>query len=357
MNPIRKYIVCILFLWPLLAMSQTCDFELRNFRTNITDLTAVSSNIKDLNGVTAALIRFAVRDTLFQIDPNLGFLRQEKRVGEILLYVPQDTKRLTIRHPYLGIMRDFLIPVNIKSKVTYDVDIVITNEDYLHTLYGAGTTTPPVKKVDEHPVMPQPQVQPQPKEQPKPQKKPFQFPDTHFLLGAGFNALSVMGPSVNVGVEIGRFMVSADYTIGVQKVEGVGIYYKVSRYAQSDQVLGEAYDYSSSRLSLRLGINTAPDAVVQVVPQLGVSFNMISGSEITKAAGIDTQFSKANPLSALVAVSLRVKLADMLSLSVTPQYDFVVGKDEVFDVIKDADSKIKLWGEGFGVNAGLVLRF
>ena len=353
MNPIRKYIVCILFLWPLLAMSQSCDFELRNFRTNLTDLTAVSTNIKDLNGVTTALIRFAVRDTLFQMDTNLGFLRQEKRIGEILLYVPQGVKRLTIRHPYLGTMRDFHIPVNIESKVTYDVDVVITNEDYLHALFGAGTISPTIKKVDELPVVPQPQ-QPKPQEQPKPQKKPFQFPDTHFMVGAGFNALSVMGPSVNVGVEIGRFMVSADYTIGIEKVEGVGIFYKPQG---GSGILGEAYDYSSGRLSLRLGFNATPDAVVQIVPQLGVSFNMISGSEVSKAAGVETQFSKANPPSALVAVCLRVKLTGPLSLNVTPQYDFVVGKDAVFDVIKAADSKIKSWGEGFGVNVGLLLRF
>ena len=38
-------------------------------------------------------------------------------------------------------------------------------------------------------------------------------------------------------------------------------------------------------------------------------------------------------------------------------YDFAIGGDKVFDVIKKGDSKLKAWGEGFGVNAGFIYEF
>ena len=115
-------------------MSQSHDFEVRDFHENMTDLTAATSNIKDLNGVTAALIRFAVRDPLFSFDTNIGILKEEKETGEVLLYVPQGTKRITIRHPQLGILRDYQIPVPIKAKTTYDAEIVITDTEYFQNI-------------------------------------------------------------------------------------------------------------------------------------------------------------------------------------------------------------------------------
>ena len=139
-------------------------------------------------------------------------------------------------------------------------------------------------------------------------------------------------------------------------MEGVGIYYKVSGYGQSGQELGEAYDYSVSRFSVRLGIGS-PKASVQVIPLVGASFNMIKGKEIVNKLNNEAQFSESNPLSFSVALSLRIRLYDPLYLMVTPQYDFTVGADDVYKVIKDADSKIKGWGEGFGVCAGLLLHF
>ena len=329
----------------MLAMSQVCDFELRNFRENLTDLTVVSSNVKDLNGVTAALIRFSVRDTLFQIDTNLGFLKLEKRVGEILLYVPQKVKRLTIRHPHLGMMRDYEIPVSIESKTTYDVDLFINNEDYLRSLYNKEKESPNIIVSNESPQTIEPT---------KSQKKTVSIPTPHFVCGAGFNFLSVMGPTFSIGLEMDRFMLSADYTLGIEKVEGVGIYYK---FKGNGDRLGEAYDYTSSRLSLRLGVNVNPDDNVQIVPQFGVSFNMISGSSIKSISDSESQCSKSNPLSLLIAANMRIKLTKTLCLYITPQYDFIVGKDAVYDVIKGADTKIKAWGEGLGIQAGLLLHF
>lgn len=361
MYKIRSHIVALLCLWPLLVMAQSHDFEVRDFHENPTDLTAVSSNVKDLNGKTAALIRFAVRDTLFSFEANNGIIKQKKVVGEVLLFVPQGTKRITVRHPYLGILRDFQLPLFIESKTTYDAEIEITNVEYLRKLMGLER----LPKVDKTPIVTKPEIQQEEEIVEKPvvddefltqtpkQKKPHVPMDLHFLVGGGFNAFSVMGPNVSVGVQLGKIILSADYTIGLQKVEGVGIYSKV---AGNSQKLTEAYDYSASRFSVRLGLGS-PDASVQIAPLIGASFNMIRGKEIGNKLFGETQFSESNSISLSVALSLRIRLFDSLSLAVTPQYDFAVGADDVFKVIKSADSKVKAWGEGIGVHAGLLYHF
>lgn len=359
---IRYHFITLLFLWPLMVIAQSHDFEVRDFHENITDLSAVRYNVRDINGGVTALIRFAVRDTLFSFEANNGIISRVNGVGEILLFVPTTTRRITIKHPRLGILRDYQPPVAIKSKTTYDAEIVITNPG---TLRKEDEYNPPRKKDDLYPDNTNvPNVPDYPvyedhgsgysePQNPYKREKIYVMPETHFLIGAGFNALSVMGPSLSIGLEIGNFFIGADYVYGIDKVKDIGINYKRG----SQTTLGEAYDYSSSRASLRLGLNFMTESAFQVVPQIGASMSMISGSAISDVKGKDTQFEKSNVISAFLALSLRARLGESFLVHVTPQYDLAVGADDVFKVIKEADSKIKAWGEGFGVSAGLLIRF
>ena len=354
----RVYILFFLLFWPLLVMSQSHDFEVQGFRENATDLTAATSGVRDGNGTRAALIRFAVRDPQFEVEGNLGNLKVERKTGELWVFVPQGTKRLDIRHPSLGILRGYELPMKLKAKTTYDAEIVITGntsgqpmteyDDEQPTEESENVYTPDYPVYEDHKYLNEyDQIM-----NPKP-KKTYTRPSTHFLIGAGFNALSVMGPTVSTGFEIGRFFFGADYAFGIKKVEAVGIYYKNGGYTD----LGEAYDYSASRLSVRLGFCPSPDASFQFIPQAGVSFNMIKGDEIANEHRNEAQFAESNPISAFVALRVQVKLGDHFCIHVTPQYDFAAAPDDVYKVLKDADSKLKAWVEGFGVNAGILLRF
>lgn len=339
---LRSSIVAILLSSSLSALSQSHDFIIQDFRENAFDLTAATSDIIDLRGWKPALIRFAVRDTLFSFTANNGILRIKKGVGEILLFVPDGTKRITVRHPYLGTLRDYVLPLPIKSKTTYDAEIVIQKEEK-----PAQSEKPIEEIVERRPVLnDEPLTWVVPTEYPTKSPTPIK---TSFLLGGGYQALGVAGPTAQIGLDIGYFHISADYTFGLEKVEGVAIYY--------DNSFGEAYDYSVSRFSARLGLNTSPNSAFQVVPQIGASFNMIKGDEIVKKSVSEDQFSKSTPISLSVALSMRIRLAKPLYLYVTPQYDFVVAPDDAYKVIKEADSKIKGWGEGFCISAGLLLRF
>ena len=339
------------------------DFMIKSFNENLTDLSAAMSGLKDRNKNDAALIRFAVRDDKFEIEPNLGAIKTERATGEIRVFVPEDTKRITIRHPMLGVLRDYNIPIPIKAKTTYDAEIVITNSDYMLAVFGgANVTNQPIKEpeIEELPIVEQPIEEP--KEEPvvvQPQTKPEEAMvikkkdpkaplDLHFYAGRGFNAISVMGPSVNIGVRYKIYAVEAGFALGLDKAEDINFTLR--------DYLSESYDYSCSKVWVRLGANFDFD-LFRITPQAGMTFNMISGKAPDGVKNTTDYFEASNPMAIFIALRFSYKVAENLSVHLTPQYDFAIGGDQVFDVIKQADNKIKGWGEGFGVNAGLIYEF
>ena len=68
-------------------------------------------------------------------------------------------------------------------------------------------------------------------------------------------------------------------------------------------------------------------------------------------------FKESYPMSAFAAIRFSYQVVDHLHIHLTPQYDFNIGGDQIFEVIKQGDSKIKAWGEGFGINAGIIYEF
>lgn len=382
---IKKYMPIVAFLlvlFPLRLFAQ--DFKVENFRENITDMTASASGIKDLNGKTAALIRFVVRDVNFEFDANNGILRQENKTGEVWLFVPEKTKRITISHPVLGVLRGYELPVAIQSKTTYDADIVITNETFLQSLLqqaghidmanGSGGQNPtndndilPKKDDSEVAYTVPPAVLPEdtipsittpalnetadevpPTPVPASTTTKAKKSEVHFTVGAGYSFMGVKGVSVSAGLDIGTFFLSADYIFGNEKVKDV--------VAKTSYTV-ESYDYSANKFAVRLGGNSSPKSVVQFLPQAGIAFTSVKGSSNLKQSYSETYFDKANVMSVTVGLGLRIMLGKTVCLYVTPQYEYPVKPDDVFKAIKEADSTIKHWGQSFNVNAGLLLRF
>ena len=134
-------------IWLLTAVVvQAQDFKISRFKENSMDLTAAHASVKDKNGDACALIKFSVKDDKFDFEPNLGIIKTEKKMGEVWIYVPHHTKMITIRHQYLGVLRNYKIPVEIEQKVVYEADLEITNETYLNSLLlGKAVETPLVE--------------------------------------------------------------------------------------------------------------------------------------------------------------------------------------------------------------------
>lgn len=331
----KRFCLITACLWSILAMGQEADFEIRNFREN---LKVIRADYKDLNDNPAALIRFTVRDSQFEFDANLGIIAQERKTGEVSLFVPYETKRITVRHPRLGVIRDYQLP-RLQPKVTYDADIVIT---------GSGqAVAPEVRPQEPSIIQPAAPVPPPASSQPKP-AQPVSSPEFHFYAGVGINAISLLGPSVHVGVSYSMFSLEGGFVYGMDKVENI-------RLSMSSSI-SEAYDYSCSKVWARLGVNFDVNQF-RISPQVGATFNMISGKAASGASNTTDYFKDANPMSILAAVRLSYEVVEHLYVHITPQYDFSIGGDQIYDVIKQGDSKIKAWGEGFGINAGIIYEF
>lgn len=333
---VHKYLVAVLFgFWPMITMGQDADFEIRNFRERTTDLSAISSIYKDLNGNPAALIRFTVRDPQFEFAANLGVIAIERKTGEVYLYIPQDTKRLTVRHPNLGVIRDYQIPMKLSPKVTYDADIVITEKEKPQQLSIQEGTATILPSQPQTPLVP---------------LNSISEPDFHFYIGLGFNALCLMGPSINLGVSYKMFSLEGGFVYGMDKVENITF------TLHGSTTPTEAYNYLCSKAWARLGLSFDIEQF-RISPQAGATFNMISGKVVGGVTNSTDYFKDSYPMSIFAAVRLSYEVMDHFRIHVTPQYDFSLGGDQIFEVIKQGDSKIKAWGEGFGINAGVIYEF
>ena len=186
-------------------------------------------------------------------------------------------------------------------------------------------------------------------EQPKPAPYRRKNQSLRAFAGVGFNALSAMGPSLHLGLELNAVYLEAAYVIGLDKVNDI------SFTKSGDTSPSEIYNYSCSKFWLRAGFHTNMRSKFQVEPQVGASFNMISGKDA--GASKTDYFKKSNPMSLFVGLRFAYEVTRGLCVHLTPQYDFALSGDDVFTIIKTADSKIKSWGEGFGVNAGLLYHF
>ena len=92
------------------------------------DLTANTRGTSklDQNGEVAALIKIQAPDTGFTFDGgSLGIVAREDRNGEVWLYVPRRSKKLTILHKDYNVLRDYYYPMSIEGARTYEMYVDI----------------------------------------------------------------------------------------------------------------------------------------------------------------------------------------------------------------------------------------
>ena len=122
-NRIRWVLLAIFFMLNYIAYSQN-NIGVSNFRLLETDLTANTSGTteKDQNGETAALIKVVTTQTGFMFDGGaLGIVKTKQTPGEVWVYIPKGAKKITIKHPQLGVLRDYFFPCSIESGRTYEM--------------------------------------------------------------------------------------------------------------------------------------------------------------------------------------------------------------------------------------------
>lgn len=114
----RRIIVILFCFWGHWVCAQ--EFKVRSFRLLQNDITAWVNPVRDLNDEACALLK-VVGDEDFVFSTPLGIVERKNEIGEIWLYLPRGTMKLTIKHPRWGVLRDYQFPVVLESRLTYEL--------------------------------------------------------------------------------------------------------------------------------------------------------------------------------------------------------------------------------------------
>lgn len=97
-------------------------FSVASFRVLPNDVSAFITPVRDLNDEDCGLLK-VIASADFAFSAPLGIVKREDKVGEIWLYVPHGSKKITLKHPAWGVMRDYVFPCRIESHKTYEMRI------------------------------------------------------------------------------------------------------------------------------------------------------------------------------------------------------------------------------------------
>lgn len=98
------------------------QFSVKKFEAMPNDISAFVDPVKDLNDEGCALIKVVASED-FAFSSPLGIVKRKDEVGEIWLYLPRNSKYLTIKHPEWGIIRNYKFPHPLESHITYEMTI------------------------------------------------------------------------------------------------------------------------------------------------------------------------------------------------------------------------------------------
>ena len=128
------------------------NFKVVSFGQLPSDVSAFISPVRDLNGDDCGLVKVLAPDD-FAFSTPLGIVKRIDKVGEIWLYVPRGTRKITIKHPQLGVLRDYAFPSRLDSHMTYELTIGLPMSseavvEHLEPLITTVTDTLVVTRVD-----------------------------------------------------------------------------------------------------------------------------------------------------------------------------------------------------------------
>jgi len=129
-----KYRFLLLFLALTLQNVLFAEISVQSFRKMDNDMTArIDAPKDDQNGFKCAVIKVVTNQKDFVWEPDaLGIIDAVYKTGEYWLYIPYGAKRLTIKHPQLGLLRDYNYPIPIEKAMVYEM--VLTTDEVMLTV-------------------------------------------------------------------------------------------------------------------------------------------------------------------------------------------------------------------------------
>ncbi|HHJ11512.1 MAG TPA: PEGA domain-containing protein, partial [Bacteroidetes bacterium] len=121
MNARHIFFTTALLLISAGVLSQS--ISVASFRVLPNDQTArVTYPVTDQNGEKCALLKVVTGQQGFAWEAGtLGITKVEKKTGEYWIYIPHGSKKITIKHDRLGVLRDYIYPEAIKAATVYEM--------------------------------------------------------------------------------------------------------------------------------------------------------------------------------------------------------------------------------------------
>lgn len=119
---VRRLLMLFVLACSLEASAQ--NISVASFKLLANDLTANTTGTmeRDQNGEIAALIKVVTSEQGFVFDGGMtGIVKTKQEIGEVWVYVPHGIKKMTIKHPQLGVLRDYYFPSTIDKAKTYEM--------------------------------------------------------------------------------------------------------------------------------------------------------------------------------------------------------------------------------------------
>lgn len=108
-------------------------FSVESFRPLSNDVTAFVNPVTDLNGDACALLKIQGSPD-FAFSTPLGIVKRVDKTGEVWLFVPKGSKKITLKHPQWGVIRDYEFPAKLESHISYELRINQPEESYASNL-------------------------------------------------------------------------------------------------------------------------------------------------------------------------------------------------------------------------------
>jgi len=120
-----KNLLTFILLFILLS-NLSAEISVKSFRKLENDLDArVNAPIKDFSGDISAIIKVVTTQTGFTFDcGQAGIVKTVNKPSEIWVYVPYGVKRISIMHPQLGQLRDWIFSQPIEKATVYEMVLV-----------------------------------------------------------------------------------------------------------------------------------------------------------------------------------------------------------------------------------------
>lgn len=119
-----KRSIAFLFFMLMVFGATAQSITVKSFQPLVGDMTTTSAEGKriDQNNEVAALIKIVTTETGFTFEAGaLGIVDSQQRNGEVWVWVPRASRKITILNQKFGVLRDYRYPVEIQADRTYEM--------------------------------------------------------------------------------------------------------------------------------------------------------------------------------------------------------------------------------------------